>query len=82
MHFLDNLVKIVFGLYYDEINVWREIPYPTDFNENNSIVIIQSMGTVSDKNVTFKLNYNKTQYCATSLDGWSLNSPYFIFIKK
>ena len=40
------------------------------------------MGTVSDKNVTFKLNYNKTQYCAISLDGWNSNSPYFIFIKK
>ena len=76
------MVKLVIGEYYSTTNVWRDIPYPNGFTNDNSVVIIQSIGNLATGNITFKINIAKTQYCAISIENYKNHNPYFIFIKK
>lgn len=62
------------------VNTWLDIPYPTGYNSDNSLVIIFNSGTSLETKTIFKIHQNKKQYVAQAL---ALESfvPIFIFIK-
>ena len=78
---LANLIKVIYtdkGL--KQVNTWLDIPYPNEYNSENSSVIIFNSGTSLETKTIFKIHQNKKQYVAQSL---ALESfvPIFVFIK-
>ena len=54
---------------------WFDVPYPTGFTKNNSIVIATQLGTVATMHFSFKLKTDRTKYSVANLKG---NSPDFV----
>ena len=61
---------------------WFDIPYPSGFTKDNSIVIATQTGSVASMHFCFKLKTDRTKYAVSNLKG---NSPdfafYLIFLK-